>query len=843
MTEESIFTEALAKRTPAHRATYLDEVCGGDANLRHRIEELLRSHDGGGGFLEVPVAIQLGLGEAQPADRTGAASVSLPLQPTATHELHRDPTPDTHVDPRSSELDGAPVLDFLDPPQEPGSLGWLGHYDIKEVVGQGGMGVVLRAFDTKLHRIVAIKVMALELAASATARRRFSREAQAAAAVCHEHVVTIHAVDEDHRPPYLVMQFVQGSSLQEKLDRDGVPRLLEILRIGLQTAEGLAAAHKQGLVHRDIKPANILLENGVERVKITDFGLARAADDASLTQSGVIAGTPQFMSPEQADGAAVDQRSDLFSLGSVLYATCTGRAPFHASSSLAVLKRVVEDNPRPIREINPEIPDWLCDLIARLQAKDPAQRPGSAGEVASILTTRLSEVQNPARSVDSSDTRVERRRDPAPAYVQRAAQALPSSHRWLRRLLAGVAAVLAVLIGIGLSEATGVTHVLGTVIRLVRPEGTLVIEADDPAVSVSIDGDNLVITGDGIHEFRLRPGIHELSARKGNTVLRREVLEIERGGRRLVRVTTAPPAQPAAVVAQPAATAATQDWATTVFHLPVKEQVRAVSARLKEVNPGFDGNVEARYENGTVSFIGFCTDQIRDISPLGALRELRVIDAKGSDKFRGRLADLGPLQELRGLIVLQLMNNDVRSLAPLRGLRLGFIGLGFNPVDDLTPLAGMPLGTAHLYNTKVSDLSPLAGMPLRDLHLVVTSVRDLSPLKNMPLEELAIGYTSVTDLSPLKGMPLKHLNIDGTKVTKLELLIGMPLREFQYFDTPIDDISVLKAMRLEKVRCDFKPERDAAILRSIATLKTINGKPAAEFWKDVDLRAGVAKSR
>src|SRR5262249_29409220 len=152
--------------------------------------------------------------------------------------------------------------------------------------------------------------------------QRFTREAQAAAAVSHDHIVTIHAVEEASGLPYLVMQLVAGMSLQERLDREGPMELPEILRIGLQTASGLAAAHAQGLVHRDIKPANILLENGVERVKITDFGLARAAADASLTQEGVVAGTPHYMSPEQARGEAIDQRSDLFSLGSVLYAMC-----------------------------------------------------------------------------------------------------------------------------------------------------------------------------------------------------------------------------------------------------------------------------------------------------------------------------------------------------------------------------------------------------------------------------------------------------------------------------------------------------------------------------------------
>src|SRR5207302_1627506 len=136
--------------------------------------------------------------------------------------------------------------------------------------------------------------------------------------------------------------------LQERLDLGGPLGVADVLRIGLQAARGLAAAHAQGLVHRDVKPANILLENGVQRVKITDFGLARAADDASLTQSGVIAGTPMYMSPEQARGEAVDHRTDLFSLGSVLYTLSTGRPPFRASGTMAVLKRVCEETPRPI---------------------------------------------------------------------------------------------------------------------------------------------------------------------------------------------------------------------------------------------------------------------------------------------------------------------------------------------------------------------------------------------------------------------------------------------------------------------------------------------------------------
>ncbi|SIO65153.1 Serine/threonine protein kinase [Singulisphaera sp. GP187] len=288
-------------------------------------------------------------------------------------------------------------LDFLTPSASPGSLGCLGPYEILGVLGRGGMGLVLRGHDPALNRPVAIKVLAPGAALGALARRRFAREARAAAAVVHEHVVAIHAVDESGGRPYLVMQYVAGRSLQERIDRDGPLRVEEVLRIGMQAALGLAAAHAQGLIHRDVKPANILLENGVERVKLTDFGLARAVDDSSLTHFGVVAGTPQYMAPEQARGEPVDPRSDLFSLGSVLYAMCAGRSPFRAESTPAVLRRICDEQPRPIREVNPDVPEWLEAIMTRLHAKEPAGRYQSATEVAEIFATHLARLQEPGR--------------------------------------------------------------------------------------------------------------------------------------------------------------------------------------------------------------------------------------------------------------------------------------------------------------------------------------------------------------------------------------------------------------------------------------------------------------
>ena len=288
-------------------------------------------------------------------------------------------------------------LSFLDPSETPGELGKLGPYRVQEVLGQGGMGIVMKAFDPTLHRAVAIKILAPQLAASSSARQRFAREAKAAAAIRNEHVVAIHAVNEWKGLPFLVMEYIPGSSLQARIDRTAPLDLNSILRIGMQAATGLAAAHAQGLVHRDIKPSNILLENCVERVKITDFGLARAVDDASLTQSGVVAGTPLFMAPEQARCETIDHRADLFSLGAVLYAMCTGRSPFRASTTLGVLKRVCDDTHRPVQEVNPDVPNWLSQIIDKLLAKDREDRYQTAEEVVDLLGGHLARRQRGIR--------------------------------------------------------------------------------------------------------------------------------------------------------------------------------------------------------------------------------------------------------------------------------------------------------------------------------------------------------------------------------------------------------------------------------------------------------------
>lgn len=514
--EESLFAAALERSSPSERAAFLDQACADDRQLRVQVEALLRAHDNPDSFLDRPI-----LGDQRTQDLAAATDRDDPRGVSR---------------PARAEIS----LDFLEPCDAPGRLGKLGPYEVIEVLGRGGMGLVLKAHDPKLNRTVAIKTLAPELAANPTARKRFLREAQAAAAVSHPHVVTIHAVDEAGNTPYLVMECIAGVTLQEKIERVGTLDLREILRIGSQTAAGLAAAHAQGLIHRDVKPGNVLLENSVERVRVSDFGLARAVDDVSVTRTGEVSGTPQHMSPEQAQGQPLDQRSDLFSLGSVLYAMCTGRSPFRADTALATMRRVCDDTPRPIREINQDIPQGVVAIIDRLLAKDPDDRFQTAQEVADLLGRYLAHLQHPASTSPPEVPGLKRGADATVAARVRArATRRPKARRWSRpAVLAAASVLLLACVALGVTEATGITHFAATILRITTGTGTLVVEVDDPGVSVTIDGEDLVITGAGPQEVRLKPGQYHLQATKdGKRVgLNQELVTITRGGKQVIKV-------------------------------------------------------------------------------------------------------------------------------------------------------------------------------------------------------------------------------------------------------------------------------------------------------------------
>jgi serine/threonine protein kinase len=358
----------------------------------------------------IPVAgDESSIGSASSGAKPGAVSSDKPndsstasavfAEPSLTCELDQDCDEfgdgkrfDDAEESEDAESAHRARFDFsvLAPSPNPEALGRLGKYEVLGVIGHGGMGLVFKARDAQLLRTVAIKMPTRELSANPIARRRFIREARAAAAVNHPNVVTIHAVEEHENNPFLVMEFIDGKSLRDRVRDEHRLEPLEVIRLAAQIAAGLAAAHSQGVIHRDIKPGNVMLENGVERVKITDFGLARATiDNIDLTSRELAVGTPAYMSPEQVTGGEIGARADLFGLGCVMYAMVTGHSPFHGKMALEMAHKVVEYDPPPLHETNPNVPRFLSEIVTKLLQKDPEKRYQSAAEVADLLNRHL----------------------------------------------------------------------------------------------------------------------------------------------------------------------------------------------------------------------------------------------------------------------------------------------------------------------------------------------------------------------------------------------------------------------------------------------------------------------
>ena len=262
----------------------------------------------------------------------------------------------------------------------------LGHYRLLEQLGVGGMGTVYRAEDLRLKRPVAVKVLTADLLAEPEALEWFKREARVAAALNHPNICTIHDVGDHHGRPYIVMELLEGEPLRELLRGGALPRE-QVLDLGIGIAEALEAAHRQGVIHRDIKPGNIMINTrGV--VKVADFGIALASNDISsskLTSTGALVGTPGYLPPEVCLGKAVDQRSDIFALGIVLFESLTGRMPFNDASPLKLMLEIVESNIPDIREFNPDVDDETVRILGRMLEKNPSDRYQSCDELCADL--------------------------------------------------------------------------------------------------------------------------------------------------------------------------------------------------------------------------------------------------------------------------------------------------------------------------------------------------------------------------------------------------------------------------------------------------------------------------
>jgi hypothetical protein len=532
------------------------------------------------------------------------------------------------------------------------------------------------------------------------------------------------------------MELVEGTSLEHTIDSRGPLPLHEIVRIGSQIASGLRAAHQRGLVHRDIKPANILLEASTQRVKITDFGLARAVDDGHLSKEGRIAGTPQFMSPEQAKGLRVDHRSDLFSLGCVLYAMCTGRLAFSAATALTTLRGICDAQPAPIHQANASIPPWLEELVGRLLEKDPNRRPQTAGEVAHALLQHRSCGPAPAPST-------------SPAMNPPAALP-PRRQRWIAAALASVALVFLAGVIIIIKSPDGQAT------RIEVPLGAHVRVASDGKVEVDLAGD---------------PSSTPAAAPKSTAS----------GPMPRTSSQSAPPAGQASPTAV---------WEQSVATLAGPALVAAVSQRLRQVNTGFDGQLTPTLDGDAIAGLELVADHVSDLSPLRVLPNLKVLVCGGSNFANpARLADLSPLQGLP-LTTLLCGRTRVADLAPLKGMPLETLDCADTRVHDLSPLIDMPLRHLSVQSTHVSDLSPLKNMPLVSLNCAHTQVTDFGPLAGIQLHVLICDGTKVKDLSALRALPLRTLNWRSydyrsqphcdvvRSITTLEEINGLPAAQF-----------------------------------------------------------------
>ena len=277
----------------------------------------------------------------------------------------------------------------LETPREgivPGTI-FASRYKVIEELGRGGMGVVYKAEDSKLKRTVAIKLLPPELTGNKEARERFTREAQSAAVLDHPNICTIYEVDESDDKIFISMAYVDGQNLRERI-KAGPLDISEGLDFGIKVSEGLAAAHNKGIVHRDIKSSNIMVTKQGQ-AKIMDFGLAKLAGNSLITHEGVTMGTVAYMSPEQAQGKAVDHRSDIWSLGVVLYEMFGGRLPFKGETEASFLYSIVHEDPPALKEVNPDIPIEIQKIINRTLKKKPQERYQSAANLASDLRTYL----------------------------------------------------------------------------------------------------------------------------------------------------------------------------------------------------------------------------------------------------------------------------------------------------------------------------------------------------------------------------------------------------------------------------------------------------------------------
>ncbi len=588
----------------------------------------------------------------------------------------------------------------------------LGNYEIEAKLGQGGMGAVYKARDTRLQRCVAIKILPAQLATDEEFVQRFQREAIAAAQFCHSNLVQVFDIGESNDLHFIIMELVEGESLAHRLERKGRMAPREAVAITTYIGQALAYAwNKAKLIHRDIKPANIFLSKDGE-VKLGDLGLAKSLQDAAsgLTLSGTIMGTPHYMSPEQGRGdKQLDCRSDIYSLGCVLYHMLTGDPPYQGESTATLIYKHVHEAPPALRQAAPGCPEALAETVDWMMAKKPEDRPQTYEELlAELAAVRHALLHAPAVA-------------PKPAEAKAAAPKPAEAKAVAPKPVPGKA----------------VTHEPVTMAQ----KKALASETKSPSFGM-IMTITAVVSVLALGLFLWSPW-----ASKPSPVKRPPS----------AAVTQRPPAVPVTVTSEA--------FIKEVAALPAEQQVKRVVAELKRLNPGFDPSTVKHKIGGRqeVCIFGFCSSGVTNLAPVRALTRLYHLDCSGPQEA-GKRSPLQDLSPLRGLPLTYLLcyHTEVADLSPLRGMLLKSLSCFTTHVKDLTPLQGMPLEALNCMSSKVDDLTPLGTTrQLQELVLYGNlRVQDLAPLRGLPLKSLTVSATGISDLSPLAGMPLERFVCD-----------------------------------------------------------------------------------
>ncbi len=661
---------------------------------------------------------------------------------------------------QSSDFDEQqPPLDFLGPAQQADELGRLGSYRVLEVMGAGGMGLVFRAEDLDLQRQVALKVMMPRISSRATSKERFLREARAAAAIDHDNVVQIFQVGEDAGVPFIAMQYLHGESLQTRQKREGKLPQTAVVRIGREVAEGLAAAHDKRLIHRDIKPDNIWLEAGRDRAKILDFGLARShEEDAGLTQTGVVVGTPKYMAPEQVNGETADERSDLFSLGSVLYHLATGQEPFRGKNLTSILIAVSQANFPKIESVASDLHPALSGLISRLLARDPEDRPQSAEEVAQTLADIESQLNDSLLKQNV----VEPQRAVSPVsevqFPESAGSATPVRHQadgkggGRNRIIAIVAAGMLGLLGLFAAP---------TIFKLNVGDGTLVLKVTGDDFETAVRGKRVKIRNTQTDaeytidlsqpesQKKLKPGPYQFVLMDSEGLrTKTDRFTIASGDEQIVEVYWEPTQNPTVDLApEPAETHAADTNAAKSSDRPSVPTASPVEP-AKPVDGSDRAVAEYVLQQGGVVVIGRREFRAVDELPAEGGWHLSVVylSAKADDE------DLKLFAKLPKLERLHVQYSDVSGS--------GFEFLRDSSIQSLTFHSSAVHRDAYRYISEIESLTHIALQHKRPEHHTVSLLMEMPNLEHLDL------YGMPTPLSELKDLPklpsLTDLNLRFT---------------------------------------------------------------------------------